>query len=176
MRTIVFTGGSSLLAQSWIKYDGFDSNYILALHNKKLENNKLKTLMLNYDSVDHITEKLKEVKADVVVNCIGLTSVEACEADSELAFQINQDIAVNIAMACLKSDIKLVHISTDHLFDGTNSFKQENEKLSPLNNYAKTKGEGEKAVLVKNPTALVIRTNFFGWGPTYKASFSDKIS
>ena len=175
MRTIVFTGGSSLLAQSWIKYDGFDCNHILALHNKKLENNKLKTLLLNYDSIDHITEKLKEVKADVVVNCIGLTSVETCEENPELAFQINQGIAENIAMACLKSDVKLVHISTDHLFDGNNSFIQENAKLSPLNNYAKTKGEGEKAILIKNPTALVIRTNFFGWGPSYKASFSDKI-
>ena len=62
MRTIVFTGGSSLLAQSWIMYDQSESNYILGLHKRKLENNKLRTLFLDYSSEDHITEKLKGVK------------------------------------------------------------------------------------------------------------------
>ena len=175
MRTIVFTGGSSLLAQSWIMYDQSESNYILGLHKRKLENNKLRTLFLDYSSEDHITEKLKGIKADVVINCIGLTSIETCEENLELAIQTNKDIAANLATACLKANVKLVHISTDHLFDGISAFVQEGTQLSPLNNYAKTKAQGEKTVLIKNPKALVIRTNFFGLGPSYKASFSDKI-
>jgi len=175
MKTIVFTGGSSLLAQSWIKYEQPDYNYVLALHQRKLDNSKYKSIFLNYQDATHIAEQLERVKADVVVNCIGLTSVEDCEENIAQATQTNVEIANRIASVCNNMGIKLVHISTDHLFDGTNAFSDEHTPLSPLNTYGKTKGEGEKAILENNPDALVIRTNFFGWGPVYKASFSDKI-
>ena len=79
MKTIVFTGGSSLLAQSWIKYNLPDYNYILALHQRKLEQSKHKTIYFNYNDVGEIAEQLKLIKADVLINCIGLTSVEDCE-------------------------------------------------------------------------------------------------
>lgn len=72
MKTIVFTGGSSLLAQSWTKYDLPDYNYILALNQRKLEDSKHKTIFLDYKNVAHIAEQLRLIKADVVVNCIGL--------------------------------------------------------------------------------------------------------
>ena len=175
MITVVFTGGSSLLAQSWIKYNKFDCNFILGLHQRKLSQTKYKALFLDYDDVDQIAKQLESVKADVVINCIGLTSIEKCEENISLAKQTNINIASNVAIACLKKRIQLVHISTDHLFDGTKAFSNEENQLSPLNIYGKTKGEGEKAVIGNNPHALVIRTNFFGTGPAYKASFSDKI-
>ena len=175
MKTIVFTGGSSLLAQSWTKYNLPDYNYILALHQRKLEDCKHKTIFLDYKNVAHIAEQLRLIKADVVVNCIGLTSVEDCEENHTLAKETNVEIASNIASACHQTGVKMVHISTDHLFDGTKAFSHEATQLSPLNVYGKTKGEGEKAILSNNPDSLIIRTNFFGWGPAYKASFSDKI-
>tara|TARA_B100000900_G_scaffold415766_1_gene447087 strand:- start:1879 stop:3948 length:2070 start_codon:yes stop_codon:yes gene_type:complete len=175
MKTIVFTGGSSLLAQSWIKYEQPDYNYILALHQRKLEKSNFKSIYLNYQDAANIAEQLERIKADIVVNCIGLTSVEECEENPVQATQANVEITNRIGGICNKMGIKLVHISTDHLFDGTNAFSDEETPLSPLNIYGKTKGEGEKAILENNSDALVIRTNFFGWGPTYKASFSDKI-
>lgn len=175
METIVFTGGSSLLVQSWIMHEYQNYNYILALHQRKLEDIRYKTIFLDYKDEDHIAAKLELIKADVVINCIGLTSVEACEEQPDLAKEINVDIIRNIALACGNSNIKLVHISTDHLFDGSTTFANELTPLSPLNVYGKTKAEGEKVVLNNNSDALIIRTNFFGWGPSYKASFSDKI-
>ena len=175
MKTIVFTGGSSLLAQSWIKYEQPVYNYVLALNQRKLDNSKYKSIFFNYQDATHITEQLERVKADIVVNCIGLTSVEDCEENPTQAAQTNVKIANRIAGICNEIGVKLVHISTDHLFDGTNAFSDEQTPFSPLNTYGKTKGEGEKAILEKNPDALVIRTNFFGWGPAYKPSFSDKI-
>tara|TARA_B110000971_G_scaffold208972_1_gene234604 strand:- start:1425 stop:3491 length:2067 start_codon:yes stop_codon:yes gene_type:complete len=175
MKTVVFTGGSSLLAQSWIKQNYPDCDFILALHQRKLEHTKFRTIYLNYDSVDLIAKELHAVKADIVINCIGLTSVESCEEYPELAKQINVEVTGNIAKACLEMKIKLVHISTDHLFDGSTAFADEKVSFSAVNVYGKTKGEGEQAILASNPNALIIRTNFFGWGPEYKASFSDKI-
>ena len=175
MKTIVFTGGSSLLAQSWTKYNLPDYNYILALHQRKLEDCKHKTIFLDYKNVAHIAEQFQLIKADIVVNCIGLTSVEDCEDTPALAIETNVKIASNIASACHQTGVKMVHISTDHLFDGTRAFSNEATQLSPLNIYGKTKAEGEQAVLNNDSDALIIRTNFFGWGPSYKTSFSDKI-
>ena len=97
MKTIVFTGGSSLLAQSWIKYDQSDCNYVLALHQRKLDESKYKSFFLNYQDTTHIAEQLERVKADIVVNCIGLTSVEDCEENPSQAIQTNIEIAKRIA-------------------------------------------------------------------------------
>ena len=175
MKTIVFTGGSSLLAQSWIRQEQPHFNYILGLHKRQLDQKRFKTVVFDYDHPDQLSIQLQNVKADIVINCIGLTSVEACEEHPKLAEKINVELSKNIALACAKSKVKLVHISTDHLFDGTLPFANETTSKSPVNNYGKTKGEGEEVVQQTNTDALLIRTNFFGWGPAYKASFSDQI-
>ena len=91
-----------------------------------------------------------------------------------MADYANIQIAKSLASVCSKKKIKFIHISTDHLFDGTKSYYTENDTKSPLNNYAKTKSQAEDEILALNKDALIIRTNFFGWGPSYKNSFSDK--
>ena len=80
-----------------------------------------------------------------------------------------------IAKITANQNIKLIHISTDHLFDGEKERVDEKSVLKPLNIYAKSKAIGDNEVLKNNHSALVIRTNFFGKGPSYKNSFSDKI-
>lgn len=175
MKTIVFAGGSSLLAQSWIREEQVEYNFILGIHNTVPNHNKWRHVFLTYEDPKELAKQFQQLKADVVVNCIGLTNVEACENDQKLAEFTNVEIANTIAKACKDSNIKLVHISTDHLFDGDLAFACEHEKKVPLNVYGITKSKGEDIVLDTNPSALIIRTNFFGWGPKYKPSFSDKI-
>ena len=175
MKTIVFTGGSSLLAQSWIREEQPEYNFILGIHNREPDQNKGRNVVLAYENPDELSKQFQQLKADIVVNCIGLTNVEACEEDEKLADYTNVAIAKNIAQASKDSKVKLVHISTDHLFDGELAYASEKEKKVPVNVYGRTKSHGEDVVLDIHPDALVIRTNFFGWGPSYKPSFSDKI-
>ncbi len=175
MKTIVFTGGSSLLAQSWINKKDPGVNFIIGIHKRQLNEIKHETFEFNYENIKELKSQLYKVKADVVINCIGLTNIEECEENFELAFNTNVTISRNIAKACQSIKIKLVHISTDHLFDGNSAFNHEEKLKVPLNNYAKTKSEGEDTVIKNYPEALIIRTNFFGLGPSYKPSFSDKI-
>jgi dTDP-4-dehydrorhamnose reductase len=78
-------------------------------------------------------------------------------------------------MACATNKISLVHISTDHLFDDRATLFAEADQTAPLNVYGRTKADGEQAVLDACPEALVARTNFFGWGTSYRASFTDFI-
>jgi len=71
--------------------------------------------------------------------------------------------------------VPLVHISTDHLFSGDTSFADEGDLAAPVNIYGRTKAEAESRVLDTYPEALLIRTNFYGWAPSYRQSFSDVI-
>jgi dTDP-4-dehydrorhamnose reductase len=118
---------------------------------------------------------LDRVRPDVVLHTVGLSSVDGCEDDPEAAFDVNCGAAREMARLTHARGIRLVHVSTDHLFDGTKPGRREDDALAPLNVYAKTKAEAEHAVLAEDPAALVVRTNFYGWGTSVRTSFSDWI-
>ena len=104
-----------------------------------------------------------------------LTSVEQCEQQLRDAEHANAGLTKNVAIATHELGIKLVHISTDHLFSGSRPKVAEDEVPEPLNVYARTKLQAEEQAREANPKALIIRTNFFGWGHLYRQSFSDWI-
>ena len=112
---------------------------------------------------------------DVVVHTAGLTNVDGCEADPALAAALNVDVAAQVAAAAAAVGARLVHISTDHLFKGARPLHSETHPPHPLNVYARTKLEAERAVGLAHPGALIVRTNFYGWGHPARQSFSDWI-
>ena len=175
METILFAGGSSLLASSWIRSLDHNYNYILSTHKKKIKNKKLKVISLDYSTVDQVLSQLKKHNVKILINCIGLTNVEECETHPDKALNSNTYIPKVLSKACDEGNIKFVHISTDHLYDGKKSYYSEKTPKSPLNIYGETKSKAEDEVLKNNKNSIIIRTNFFGWGPSYKNSFSDKI-
>jgi dTDP-4-dehydrorhamnose reductase len=83
--------------------------------------------------------------------------------DPDLALRINVDVPRLLAEACQKAEVRFVHISTDAVFDGQRGGYDEDDPAAPLNVYARTKLEGEKAVFDKMLDALVVRTNFVGF-------------
>ena len=171
-KNILFLGGSSLLAHCWVSNKDDVDNIIIGTHNRKIDNKLLKTISIDFNNLKN---QIKELNVDVVINCIGYTSVENCEINPEKAFDINVNLSFLASKVCSELSLKFVHISTDHLFDDKSRMYSESDKVSPLNIYSKTKFEGEKKVLEANKSSLVIRTNFFGWGPSYRESFSDFI-
>ena len=120
-------------------------------------------------------EMMRAARPDVIVHTAGLTNVEGCESDPNLAHLLNAEAAGRVAKIAASLDARLVHISTDHLFDGTSPWKTEEDVPSPLNAYARTKWLAEQAVMDACPHALMVRTNFYGWGTSVRASFSDWI-
>ena len=104
-----------------------------------------------------------------------MTNVDQCEAFPEMAYKINFEGAKFVSDVCLKNNIDLIFISTDHLFDGSVPNVSENHVKNPLNCYGRTKSLGEDYILLNNPNALIIRTNFYGWGTSYRQSFSDFV-
>jgi len=172
---IVITGGSGLLALNWALAIRDQYKVLLGMHNRFVELCGVESMFFPLDSVEKIVKTLKKYNPDLVINTVGLTNVEQCELYPEVAKHINVEIASNISRACSILGIFLVHVSTDHLFTGDKKMVDEKQSLGPLNVYSRTKAEAEKRVLEENKHTLVVRTNFFGWGPSYRRSFSDTI-
>jgi len=152
-----------------------DYSVYLFLHSRLLTLRAVNALRVDLSSINDIQCHLLTLKVDILINCAALTNVETCEKSPDSALYVNATIANNVAVACSRLGVTLVHISTDHLFDGKRSFYTEDDPVSPLNSYGYSKAVGEEKVLRSCPTSLVLRTNFFGWGWPHRMSFSDKI-
>lgn len=175
VKKILITGGSGLLALNWAIHDRNDFDVILALHHKEISLKGTRSIKIDSDSSELLSTKIDNLKPDIVVHTAGLTNVELCEQNPQLAKTVNAEFAGNVALACYQQDIPLVHISTDHLFSGDPLMADESLPVSAMNIYGKTKALAEKLVFQNCPKALIIRTNFYGWGPSYRSSFSDTI-
>ncbi len=172
---ILITGGSGLLALNWALVLRDRYSVTLGLHEREIALADVQTRKINLESVDHLVRVFETVQPQIVIHSAGLTSVEKCEAEPDLAKRINVELAVNVAKACAKLELPLVHISTDHLFAGVVPLVDETCPIEPVNVYGRTKAEAESRVLAVHPMAMVIRTNFYGWGTSYRHSFSDVV-
>lgn len=173
--TILITGGSGLLALNWALATRDRYAVTLGLHVRKVSLPGVETRRFSLDSVDAILGTLEVIQPHLVIHTAGLTNVEECEVKPDLAQYANVDLAANVAQACARLRLPLVHISTDHLFSGKSLLVEETHLVAPQNAYARTKAEAELRVLEFCPQTLVVRTNFYGWGPSYRRSFSDVI-
>lgn len=172
---ILIVGGAGLLGVNWaiLKREQFDIT--LGLHKKKITISGVNSVEIENFSIEQVKKIVDRINPDIIINTAGLTNVEQCEAQPELSAFTNVIIPEILAKLAFELGIKFIQISTDHLFNGSNSFYTEDFKTSPLNNYGIDKLNAEKVVINSNSNSLIIRTNFYGWGPSYRKSFSDYI-
>ncbi len=175
MKRILITGASGLLGLNWAIHDRNDHHVILGIHERKIKFPGTESVQLHMGNLKSTKESIEKIKPELIIHTAGFTSVEGCEKNPELARTINTDLASNISKVSAEFNIPLVHISTDHLFSGMTSLVTEDEPIHPQNVYGASKAKAEIRVLENDPKALVIRTNFYGWGPSYRPSFSDMI-
>lgn len=127
--------------------------------------------LLERGAVDRV---LDTAHPDWLIHCAALANLEACEADPELARCLNASLPGDLAAACKVRGVKIVHISTDSVFDGIKSdLYTEEDVPNPLSLYAETKLQGEQAVLSANPDAIVARVNFYGFSLNGKRSLAE---
>ena len=169
------TGGSGLFGLNFILQNTSNYNFYALQNNRKISLPKTELVHMRLDNLASIETGLKSHLPDFVIHAAGMTNVDDCEEDPTKANFINGTLAGNLAKITHELGIKFIHISTDHLFDGTSSFISEEIATNPINAYGSSKALGEDLVIKNNPDSLIVRCNFFGWGPSYKASFSDFI-
>ena len=96
---------------------------------------------------------------DLVINCAAYTNVDGCEADEEAAYRVNALGPRNLARACEAQGAKLVHVSTDYVFPGTEPEpRREDDPTGPVSAYGRTKLAGEELALAECSRAFVVRT------------------
>lgn len=106
-----------------------------------------------------IREYFRNKTFDVIINCAAYTAVDLAEQNSDLCYAINAKSVSILTEICKEKRIRLIHISTDYVFDGRgNEPLRENAVPNPLSVYGKSKLEGEKAVVANLPDAYVLRT------------------
>ncbi len=103
----------------------------------------------------------RTVKPDVLINLAAITNVDGCEGATELAYRVNAEGAGVIAKLCRKHDVKLLHFSTDYVFDGTSRRPYtEEDAPNPLSVYGRSKLLGENNVIKNHPSSLILRTEW----------------
>ncbi|MFJ5481828.1 dTDP-4-dehydrorhamnose reductase [Pectobacterium actinidiae] len=114
---------------------------------------------LDITDLAHIEKMVIAFQPDAIVNAAAYTAVDKAESEPELAEKINVTGPENLAIVASKQGIRLVHVSTDYVFDG-NATEPYNEDsaTNPLSFYGKTKLAGEQAVVKASPEAIIVRT------------------
>lgn len=115
---------------------------------------------LDITNADSVENMLSVFQPDVVMNTAGYTNIDAAENDLEKAFAINAQGVLNLARSANQHGVKMLHLSTDYVFDGTKYTPYtESNYPNPLNIYGKSKLAGEVAALSINPKTLIVRTS-----------------
>jgi len=116
---------------------------------------------ITLDDLDTLKIQLEEIHPNIILNCGAYTAVDKAETEKELAFKINHLSVELIAKYAFENNAKLIHISTDYVFDGASSIAlNENEETNPVNVYGASKRAGEIACLKENPNSIIIRTSW----------------
>jgi len=124
---------------------------------------------MDITDIEDIKRVVFEHKPDVVINCAAHTAVDMCEDDKEKAYLINYNGAENLAIVSHEAGAKMIHISTDYVFDGdSNKPYIETDKPNPQSVYGSSKRDGEIAVLKNNKKSFILRTAWlYGEGKNF---------
>src|SRR6266513_856306 len=123
---------------------------------------------------DQVREKLSPLDFDLLINCAAMTNVDLCESHRSQAFAINAEAPNQLAEICSEKKAKLIHFSTDYVFDGEKREAYlETDPTKPISVYGESKRAGEQNVLAVQDRHLVARVSWI-FGPD-RQSFIDAM-
>ena len=116
---------------------------------------------LDISNREIVTSAFHKKKFDYCINCAAYTNVEQAEKTPEMAFKVNAEGVKNIALACKQNSVKLIHISTDYVFDGEKDKPYTvKDTPNPINEYGKSKLLGEQYIQEILDDYFIIRTSW----------------
>ena len=174
MTRILITGASGLLGVNIALEAARRHHKVFGVVNRHPLKTKAFTVVeANLLEAGTLQRVLEQTQPDWVIHCAALANIDACEEDEELAFRLNTELPGKLASYVARSGARLIHVSTDAVFDGLDGNYTEEDAPNPINVYARTKLEGERAVADANKQAIIARVNLFGWSLTGKRSLSE---
>lgn len=119
-----------------------------------------------------VDQWIADLRPQVIVNCAAYTAVDACETEIELCWKVNAQGPKNLAVAAKRAGSRLIHISTDYVFDGNKPVPEayrEDEPTNPLSQYGLSKLAGERHIVETGCNAVILRTAWLysGYGKNF---------
>ena len=170
---ILITGASGLLGLNLALETAPRHTVYGTVHHHPLKTDAFRVLQTDLLAPGAVERLLDQAEPEWVIHCAALANLEACEADPLLAQQLNTDLPRTLASHVARSGARLVHISTDSVFDGLRGDYSEEDAPNPQGVYSRTKLEGERAVAEVCPDAIIARVNLFGWSLTGNRSLAE---
>lgn len=175
---ILVTGASGLLGANVALEAVSAGHTVFGVGNRTpLNTQDFTVLTTNLLDPGELSRILEQTQPDWVINCAALANLEDCEKDPVLARRINSEFPGILAEGCRKGGARLLHVSTDAVFDGQKGNEAtpytETDEPNPLNVYAQSKLDGERAVAQANSDALIARVNLFGFSPSGRRSLAE---
>ena len=147
---LLITGAGGQLGQDCVQRM-LDRHEICALTSKQL----------NITQAEAVRETVREIQPDVLINCAAYTAVDACESETNCCMAVNAHGPANLAAACAEFGCRLIHISTDYVFDGSKPVPEpylESDPVGPISAYGRSKLIGEQAIAARMEKYLILRT------------------
>ncbi|MGD0169317.1 MAG: dTDP-4-dehydrorhamnose reductase [Smithella sp.] len=116
---------------------------------------------INIVSAGECQKAIKEIQPDIIINAAAFTNVDGCETAREDCFAVNAEAVKNIANACRNKNIRIIHFSTDYVFDGKSRQPyKEDDQCNPINVYGESKLAGERYLQSLSDNYILIRTSW----------------
>lgn len=170
---ILVSGASGLLGLNLALEAAKQHTVLGTVNSHNLQTKTFEVLQTDLLDPGAISWVLDQAKPDWVIHCAALANVDVCETDPDLARQLNAELPGILATYVARGGARLIHVSTDAVFDGRRGDYTEEDEPNPLSVYARTKLEGEYAVADAYPDAIIARVNIFGWSLTGKRSLAE---
>jgi dTDP-4-dehydrorhamnose reductase len=174
---VLVVGSNGLLGQKVAELLIRGSNYEITLGS--VESAPVRTLVsAEYVQVDITSRKevrdlVSSCSPDVIINCAAMTNVDACETERELAWKINVSGVEHLADAARKNSIRVIHVSSDYVFDGKSGPYAEDDRPEPISYYGKSKLASENALRTSDIPYFIARTMvLYGYAPGVKPNFA----
>ena len=163
MNRLLVTGGSGLLGSNvaFLASTRFDTLITHNDHPVTIPN--CKGVKMDLRDPRSIASVVSGFRPQVIVHTAALLPAKLCEENPALADEIHVKGVTSLCEAAKEADAKLIHISTDWIFDGLKNRYREEDEANPINEYGRTKLKGEKMVESSGLSACIIRSSLYGW-------------
>lgn len=176
VKKILLTGANGLLGQKIADIFRSESEHELLLSDlqeKAEDSHGYNYIKLDITCKEDIKNTIREHNPEIIINTAAFTNVDGCETERELSWRINVDGVKNLIIGSRITEAKLVHISTDYVFDGKTGHYDEYSRPNPKSFYGKGKLAAENALTSSGLKYAIIRTMIlYGTGRNLRPNFA----
>jgi dTDP-4-dehydrorhamnose reductase len=175
-KKILLTGANGLLGQKITEVFSRETDHELLLTDigpKAEDPRKYKYAVLDITHKEEVKDAAKKFNPDIIINTAAYTNVDGCETERELSWKVNVDAVKNLIIASRFNSSKIIHISTDYIFDGKTGGYDEDSTPNPKSFYGKSKLASENALIASGINFAILRTMIlYGTGKNIRPNFA----